>query len=473
MANSYYTKIKTFLAQAVANGADVVSELDLIADAFDPLPSDPSIFQDLGDVSSTKIWATEWATKAEDSLVSAAAGGNQTDEYSSLHHAAKTALTAASTEDQLDAATLSAAAALSSENAAAGTANDGDKGSITLSGAGTAYTVDDGAVETTMMDNMVADSLMGRDTSGTGAPEVLTATQVRTLLNVADGANAGVQPKNAIINGNFDLWERGTSSGDMGYHTADRWRNSRSGDTATFSRGTFTPGQTDVPGNPEYYMEIDVVGNSSDSSYYSVLQQRIKDAAKFSGEEVTVDFWGRVTSGTADIATEVEQTFGGSSPNYGQCLSKHELTTTWQRLDITDTLLDVTGETFGADHTTRLNLWLSSGTDYDARSSTIGKQSATFQIAQVQMKPVGSVTTFRKQALAEIRRECSRYFQKLTVSIGNIFRTAALIDMRTIPTVTVTDGSGSGMNTSELTADTLILKKSSLSTITIELDGEL
>lgn len=40
-------------------------------------------------------YAAEWANKAEDSLVSAAAGGDQVDDYSALHHAAKAAASAA------------------------------------------------------------------------------------------------------------------------------------------------------------------------------------------------------------------------------------------------------------------------------------------------------------------------------------------------------------------------------------------
>ena len=39
-------------------------------------------------------YSEEWAQKAEDSLISAEAGGNEVDDYSSLHHAAKGAASA-------------------------------------------------------------------------------------------------------------------------------------------------------------------------------------------------------------------------------------------------------------------------------------------------------------------------------------------------------------------------------------------
>lgn len=45
--------------------------------------------------SNSALYSQEWAVKAEDVLVSAAAGGNEIDEYSSLHYAAKSAASAA------------------------------------------------------------------------------------------------------------------------------------------------------------------------------------------------------------------------------------------------------------------------------------------------------------------------------------------------------------------------------------------
>ena len=71
-----------------------------------------------------------------------------------------------------------------------GGVSDGDKGDITVSGAGTAWTIDAGAVSLGKLADMATDSFLGRDTAGTGAPEVLTPAQARGILNVADGATA-------------------------------------------------------------------------------------------------------------------------------------------------------------------------------------------------------------------------------------------------------------------------------------------
>lgn len=53
----------------------------------------------------------------------------------------------------------------------------------------TALTIASKAVTLAKMADMATSSILGRATAATGVPEVLTATQVRTILNVADGAN--------------------------------------------------------------------------------------------------------------------------------------------------------------------------------------------------------------------------------------------------------------------------------------------
>ena len=74
--------------------------------------------------------------------------------------------------------------------ASGGGITDGDKGDITVSGGGTAWAIDAGAVTLAKLAGIATDSFLGRDTAGTGAPEVMTPAQARVILNVADGATA-------------------------------------------------------------------------------------------------------------------------------------------------------------------------------------------------------------------------------------------------------------------------------------------
>ena len=73
---------------------------------------------------------------------------------------------------------------------ASGGVSDGDKGDITVSGAGTAWAIDAGAVTLAKMASVATGTILGRVTVATGVPEALTATQARTVLNVANGATA-------------------------------------------------------------------------------------------------------------------------------------------------------------------------------------------------------------------------------------------------------------------------------------------
>ena len=67
---------------------------------------------------------------------------------------------------------------------------DGDKGDITVSNSGGTFTIDNDVVTTAKMINFPTGTLLGRSSSGTGNATTLTASEVRTLLNVENGATA-------------------------------------------------------------------------------------------------------------------------------------------------------------------------------------------------------------------------------------------------------------------------------------------
>lgn len=82
-------------------------------------------------------------------------------------------------------------------------------GDVTSVGDG-AQTIVNNAVTNTKMADMATQTIKGRTTAGTGDPEDLTAAQVRTVLNVADGATANPNT-DAVAEGATNL-----------YHTAAR-----------------------------------------------------------------------------------------------------------------------------------------------------------------------------------------------------------------------------------------------------------
>ena len=75
--------------------------------------------------------------------------------------------------------------------------SDGDKGDLTVSVGGTVWTIDAGVITLAKMANMATASLLGRSTAGDGAPEILSASTVRTLLDLVVGTN--IQAYNSVL----------------------------------------------------------------------------------------------------------------------------------------------------------------------------------------------------------------------------------------------------------------------------------
>lgn len=229
---------------------------------------------------------------------------------------------------------------------------------------------------------------------------------------------AGYRSK--IINGNFAFWQRGTSLSSGGY-LADRWNVLENGsNTLTQSRQSFALGQTDVPGEPRYFMRVDVTAADPSSSSYIACIQKIEDVRTLAAKQATCSFYAKADA-SREIAVEFRQYFGtGGSPSgfVTSHTEKVSLTTAWQRFDITDTLASIAGKTLGSNgnHALWVVFWLSAGSDSDAQSDTLGTQVGTFDFARVSLVE-GDATMeddpFEPRHPQQELALCQRYYQKL------------------------------------------------------------
>ena len=79
-----------------------------------------------------------------------------------------------------------------------GGVSDGDKGDITVSNSGATWTIDSDVVTYAKIQNVSATNrILGRDSTGAGVIEEITPANVRTMLNVADGANNYSHPNHS------------------------------------------------------------------------------------------------------------------------------------------------------------------------------------------------------------------------------------------------------------------------------------
>jgi hypothetical protein len=222
--------------------------------------------------------------------------------------------------------------------------------------------------------------------------------------------------RNRIINGNFDFWQRGTSHSTSGYGSADRWVNSIIGSACTMSRQPFTLGQTDVPGEPLYFCSM-AVTSVAGAGNRANLQQRIEDVRTFAGQQVTVSFWAKADA-AKPISVELSQSFGsGGSPSVDTIgTTKTTLSTSWQKVTVTATMPSISGKTIGTnpDSWVQFNIWFDAGSDLNSRTDSLGQQSGTFDIAQVQIEPGPVATPFEQRPIGTELALCQRYFQVLT-----------------------------------------------------------
>lgn len=246
--------------------------------------------------------------------------------------------------------------------------------------------------------------------------DVLTAAQMNDIggelndLYTASGAAAG---KNKIINGDFGIWQRGTTvnlTTNVDAFLADRWAfsSSFSAGTSVYSRQTFTPGTAPVSGyEGQYYARL----TAGTTSNYAYFRQKVEDVRTFAGKTITFSFWAKA-SGTGNISSAFYQNFGsgGSASVLTSGMSATALSTSWTRYSASITLPSVSGKTIGT----------SSYLDvYIEWAGTLGSQ--TLDIWGVQLEAGLTATPFQT-ATGTIQGElaaCQRYLPAVLVGSGN------------------------------------------------------
>jgi hypothetical protein len=243
-----------------------------------------------------------------------------------------------------------------------------------------------------------------------------TSTGLRYQGNFAAG-------KNKIINGDFGINQRAFSSASgsaLAQYSFDRFFVTNAGGTYNPSAQTFTPGAAPVAGYEASNFLRNATSGQSAAGDYSLYFTRIEDVRTFAGQTATISFWAKAASGTPKIGMEISQNFGtGGSPSTAvdTAISAVTLSTSWARYSVTVNVPSISGKTIGTTVNTsylQVTSWLSAGSTFATRASSIGIQNSTIDVWGLQME-AGSVATAFQTATGTIQGElaaCQRYYQR-------------------------------------------------------------
>lgn len=232
--------------------------------------------------------------------------------------------------------------------------------------------------------------------------------------------------RNVLINGDFSVWQRGTSQTTDGYGSDDRWVNQNNGSTKTHSQQAFTLGQTDVPGNPQFFSRT-VVSSVAGANNYVLKSQRIENVRTLAGQTATLSFWAKADA-AKNITVEFEQFFGsGGSPSAGVTgigVTTIALTTSWRYYTVTISIPSISGKTLGTLGNDFLQciFWFDAGSTYNARTNSLGQQSGTFDIANAQLEAGPTATPFERRPIGVETALAQRYYERLGGPGGDIYK---------------------------------------------------
>ena len=217
-------------------------------------------------------------------------------------------------------------------------------------------------------------------------------SRAREFADLAGAADAGgLTGRNLIINGDFKIWQRATSSTAANYSGPDRWYY---GNAGTYARST------DVPSGQGFQYSNSVKVTAATT--YGVTAQRIEavNCKHLVGKSVTASFWLKTISGSTSMNCVLYRanTEDGHSSGVTAIETKPftGVTNTW-------TYYTLTWNTLPAETANGLQLYF---------YSTDAGTDPEYRITGVQLEVGEQATPFEHRSYGDELRRCQRYFFK-------------------------------------------------------------
>jgi hypothetical protein len=231
------------------------------------------------------------------------------------------------------------------------------------------------------------------------------------------------QSNNAIINGAFDIWQRGTSFSNPNFsaYTADRFRMTNynvAPTTHAITRETLTPGTSPFVGGSFFFRSnITTVGSTTQ---LDPIAQRIENVDSLAGQTMTLSFYAKSDSSrTQQVRFDQNFGTGGSSDVAVLSFASGSFTTTtsWQRFSFTFNVPSTSGKTVGAN----------SFSYFAIRQAAAS--GSVLDLTGIQLEAGSVATPFRRNAnsLQGELAACQRYFQVLGQNdiFGSMYNTTS------------------------------------------------
>lgn len=223
--------------------------------------------------------------------------------------------------------------------------------------------------------------------------------------------------RNVLINGGFDVWQRGASQTVGGYGSVDRWLLDLGGGPlggATLSRMAASIAETETLGATTNFMRLTLSKPpASKANEYCQVCQPVENLRRFTGKRMTLSFWAKADQPRKMVAY-VEQWLkrppAASDKIRALGASPVELTTRWQRFVFSFSSPSLQGREPGNEASLAVFLGVSYSDAYPALNAMTGAQTGIFDIAQVQLEESPVATPFEYRSFGEELTLCQRYF---------------------------------------------------------------
>ena len=267
---------------------------------------------------------------------------------------------------------------------------------------------------------------------------------------IAFASSLNTPNRNLIMNGGFDIWQRGLTFSVSGY-TADRWKIVNTDATATVSKVIATYGNSHG-----IVHNLKMVTNASLVTY-SEIQHRIEGIRNIKNIPYTLSFVIK-TTGSTGVMPIYYQNFGSggtASSAVGVGLGTKSTTTTFTRHSYTFTPPSIAGKT------------LDGGDDFFGIGFRSYIADETVEISNIQLENGSIATPFEQRPIGAELALCQRYYQLLTENVelqlnlrdlnssSRVINTVFYpVSMAGIPTINYTHSAG-------LTIESVVISKQS------------